>query len=78
MQYIDTDMNNDEAMPIFMVVYLLSNKGPHFSPYLEHNYDLSFFELINSLLKDMVEVNSCMERIAVNYPPYNVTFIYNY
>lgn len=77
MQYIDTDMNNNQAMPIFMVVYVLSNKGPYFSPHLEYNYNPNFSELINSLLKDMIEVSSCMERIAVNYPPYNVSFIYN-
>lgn len=78
MQYIDNNMNKKEAMPIFMVVYLLSNKGPYFSPHLDYSNYPNLFELIKSLLEDMVEVSSCLERIAANYPPYNVTFVYSY
>lgn len=62
-----------------MIVYFLSTDGPHFSPNLEIDYNPNFYGLIHSLLQDMVEMASCMDRIADGYPPYNVKFnLYNF
>jgi len=59
-----------------MVVYLLDNDNlPRFSPNLEIDDEPNFYELITSLLEDMVEMGFYMERIADNYPPYNVKML---
>lgn len=55
-----------------MASYLLNDNGPKFSPNLEIDNDPNVFGLVNSLLDDMVEMGSCMERIADNYPSYYV------
>lgn len=59
-------------MELFIIQYLLNNNDPCFSPDLNTDNEQNFLELINSLLKDIVEMGSCMERIADDYPPYNV------
>jgi len=61
-------------MEIFYVTYLLSSNGPHFFPDLEINKDTNFFELVNSLLNDMIEMGSFMERISDECPSYSVRF----
>lgn len=61
-------------MPIFMVVFLLEKSGATFSPDLKTDNEPNFFGLVSSLLEDMIEIGSCMERIADEYPPYNVKF----
>lgn len=63
-----------------MVTFLLYDKsedthgppGPRFSPNLETEIEPHFFGLIKSLLDDIVDMGSYMERIDKNYPPYNV------
>jgi len=56
-----------------MVVYLLDyNNLPRFSPNLEINDEPNFIGMVTSLLEDLVEMGSYMERIADSYPPYNV------
>lgn len=65
-----------------MVTFLLYDKleethglpGPRFFPNLETEIEPNFFGLIKSLLDDIVEMGSYMERIDKNYPPYNVNF----
>lgn len=80
LRYIDQDINTSkESMPLFIVVYLLNYDGPCFSPNLEIDSVPNFYGLVNSLLEDMVETNSHMEKIADGYPPYNVRFhLYNF
>jgi len=39
---------------------------------LEIDDEPNFYGLVTSLLEDMVEMGSYMERIADSYPPYNV------
>lgn len=64
-----------------MARYLLDDKSlesmnkslkPFFSPSLEIENEPNLFGLINLLLNDMVNMGSYIERIAENYPPYNV------
>jgi len=56
-----------------LVVYFLDNDNfPRFSPHLEIDDEPNFLGLVTSLLEDMVEMGSYMERIADSYPPYNV------
>lgn len=55
-----------------MAVYLLNNDGPGFSPDLEIDNEPNLLGLINSILNDIVEMGSSMERIADGCPPYNV------
>jgi len=57
-----------------MASYLLNDDGPHFSPNFEIDKEPNFLGLVNSLLEDMVETGSCMERIADGCPPYYVKF----
>lgn len=72
--------NAKKASPIFMVTFFLYDKseetqelpGPRFSPNLETEFEPHFFGLIKSLLDDIVEMGSYMERIDKKYPPYNV------
>lgn len=61
-------------MEIFYVTYFLSSSGPHFFPDLEINKDTNFLELVNSLLNDMIEMGSFMERISEECLPYSVRF----
>lgn len=76
--------NTSKSTPIFIVRYLLNDKSlesksltgslePFFSPGLEIENEPNLFGLINSLLEDMVEMGSYIERVADNYPPYNVS-----
>lgn len=75
--------SENRSTPIFMVTFLLNDKldetnallGPRFSPNLETEFEPHFFGLIKSLLDDIVEMGSYMERIDKNYPPYNVNRI---
>lgn len=55
-----------------MAVYLLNNDGPRFSPDLEIDNEPNMFGLINSILDDIVEMGSSMDRIADGCHPYNV------
>jgi len=74
-QYIERDVKDEkESMPIFMVVFLLDKKGATFSPDLKTDNEPNFFGLMSALLEDMIEIGSCVERIADEYPPYNVKF----
>lgn len=58
---------------MFLVVYFLDNDNfPRFSPNLEIEDEPNFSGLVTSLLEDMVEMGSYMERIADSYPSYNV------
>lgn len=58
---------------MFLVVYFLDNDNfPRFSPNLEIEDEPNFLGLVTSLLEDMVEMGSYMERIADSYPSYNV------
>lgn len=61
-----------EDSALFMVTYILKILGPIFSPSLEIGDDPYLLELINSLIEDIVNLGSCMERIFDEYPPYNV------
>lgn len=61
------------SLAIFIVIYLLDTDNlPRFSPNLEIDDEPNFYGLVTSLLEDMVEMGSYMERIADSYPPYNV------
>lgn len=73
--------NLHKPTEIFMVRYLLDDKSlgrmnksltPFFSPNLEIENEPNLFGLINLLLDDMINMGSYIERIAENYPPYNV------
>lgn len=55
-----------------MILYLLENNISFFSPNLEIGGDSYFVGQMNSLLEDMVEIKSCMARVAEDNPPYNV------
>ncbi|XP_025202252.1 dynein beta chain, ciliary-like, partial [Melanaphis sacchari] len=74
LKYINDEiitLNGSSA--IFLVVYFLDNNNlPRFSPNLEINDEPNFIGLVTSLLEDTVEMGSYMERIADNYPSYNV------
>lgn len=59
-------------MALFLVVYLLNKDGPYFSPNLENDSEPHFYGLITSLLEDITEMGSCLERIDFNNQPYNV------
>ncbi|VVC32244.1 Hypothetical protein CINCED_3A002285 [Cinara cedri] len=73
LKYIFQDEENlKETTPIFVAVYLLKNNGPRFSPDLEIDNKPNLLGLINSLLNDIIEMGSSMERIADGCPPYNV------
>lgn len=75
MKYIEKDVKDEkESMPIFMVVYLLNKGAAIFSPDLQIDNKPNFVSLMSSLLEDMIEIGSCMERISEGYPPYNVKF----
>jgi len=64
------------SLAIFIVIYLLDNDNfPRFSPNLEIDHELNFYGLVTSLLEDMVEMGSYMERVADSYPPYNVKML---
>lgn len=74
--YIDQDIKSVKgSTTLFMVLYLLTASGPCFSPSLVINDDQNFFALLNSLLDDMVDMGSYMNRIANEYPPYHVIII---
>lgn len=75
--YIDQDIRSVKgSMTLFMVLYILNDNGPCFSPNLKMDNGPSLFELIHSLLKDIVDMGSCMDRIANGYSTYNVKNIY--
>jgi len=71
--------NPNGSLAIFIVVYLLDNDNlPRFSPNLEIDDEPNFHGLVTSLLEDIVEMGSYMERIADSYPPYNVKMFFIY
>lgn len=74
--YIDREMHNEkEPCALFMVVYVLNSVGPTFSPSLAIGDDPNLLDLISALIENIVGLGSCVERIANDYPPYNVKFI---
>jgi len=74
LKYINDEITiPNGSLAIFIVVYLLdTNNFPRFSPNLEIDDEPNFYGSVTSLLEDMVEMGSYMERVADSYPPYNV------
>lgn len=71
--YIDKDVRNEKgSLPIFMVLYFFDGNTPSFLPGLKISSSPNLYGLISSMLEDIIAIASCMERVAENYPPYNV------